>query len=142
MGAGMSRSSWTGWPRLEAQRQLDETKTKGRTPAARACSARRRVASTLEVQRRCSSISAVGELGGDVMDGVEAVLGEDALEESGVAEVALDAGEAGERVLVGLEVDVDYGVAFAEESRLRTPPKKPEAPVTSRCDIKFDCTAR
>ncbi len=44
-------------------------------------------------------LRAVGELGGDVIDGVEAVLGEDALEESGVAEVALNAGEAGEASL-------------------------------------------
>ena len=61
---------------------------------------------------------AVRQLGGDVIDGVEAMLSEDAVEESGVAEVALDAGEAREGVFVGLEVDVDDGVAFAEETAL------------------------
>ena len=61
---------------------------------------------------------AVRQLGGDVIDGVEAVLGEDAVEKSGVAEVALNAGEAGEGVFVGFEVDVDDGVAFAKETAL------------------------
>ena len=60
----------------------------------------------------------VGELSGNVIDGVEAVLGEGALEESGVAEVTLNAGETGEGVFVGLEVDVDDGVAFAKEAAL------------------------
>src|SRR5579871_5873549 len=61
---------------------------------------------------------AVRELGGGVIDGVEAVLGEDAVEKSGVAEIALNAGEAGEGVFVGFEVDVDDGVAFAKETAL------------------------
>jgi len=62
--------------------------------------------------------AAVGKLGGDVMDGVEAMLSKDAVEEGGVAEVALNAGESGERVFIGLEVDVDDGMAFAEEAAL------------------------
>ena len=41
-------------------------------------------------------LHAVGELRGGVEDGVEVVFGEDALEQGGVADVALDAGEAGE----------------------------------------------
>jgi hypothetical protein len=62
--------------------------------------------------------AAVGKLGGDVMDSVEAVLSKDAVEEGGVTEVALNAGESGEGVFVGLEVDVDDGMAFAEEAAL------------------------
>lgn len=62
-------------------------------------------------------LETVGELGGYVVDGVEVVGGEGLLEEIGVAEVALDTGETGEgRVFVEFEVDVDDGVAFAEES--------------------------
>ena len=62
--------------------------------------------------------AAVGKLGGDVMDGVEAMLSKDVVEEGGVAEVALNAGESGEGVFVGLEVDVDDGMAFAKETAL------------------------
>ena len=66
----------------------------------------------------------VGELCGGVEDGVEAVLRESGLNKAGVAEIALDAGEGGVRVLVGLEVDVDDGVAFAEESTFEYTAKK------------------
>jgi hypothetical protein len=51
-------------------------------------------------------------------DGIEAVLGEDALEQSGVTKVALDAGEAGKGIFVLFEVDVDYGMAFAQKAAL------------------------
>jgi hypothetical protein len=71
---------------------------------------------------------AVGELSGGVVDGVETMFGEGALEERGVAEVTLNAGEAGEGVVVGLEVDVDDGVAFSEKPAFENATEKTGGP--------------
>ena len=60
-------------------------------------------------------LDAVSELCGGVEDGVEAMLREGGLNESSVAEIACDAGEARKRVFIGFEVDVDNGVSFAQK---------------------------
>ena len=54
----------------------------------------------------------VRQLRGAVKDGGEGLLGEDLLEQSGVADVTLNAGEVGMCVRIGDEVDVGAGVAF------------------------------
>ncbi len=61
---------------------------------------------------------AVGELGGTVVDDVEAVLGEGAAEEGEVAEVALNTVKAGVMVFVRLKVDVNDEVSFVQQLAL------------------------
>ncbi len=61
-------------------------------------------------------LHAVGELRSDMIDSVEAMLSEGALEKLFVAEVALNAREAGESVFVRLEIDIDDSMALAQKT--------------------------
>ena len=66
-------------------------------------------------------LHSVGELRGNVEDGCKPMGGKDRLKQCGVADVALDAGEAGVGVFVCLEIDIYDCVPFAEKSSFEYP---------------------
>jgi hypothetical protein len=63
-------------------------------------------------------LHAMSQLRGNMEDGIEAMLPEDTLKERGIPEIALDACKSGKTVFVRLEIDIDDGVTFAEETPL------------------------
>jgi hypothetical protein len=60
----------------------------------------------------------MSKLGGNVKDGIETMFLEDPLHKRAVAKVSLEAGKAGKRILILLEVDVDDRVTFMQEPTL------------------------
>ena len=53
---------------------------------------------------------------------------EDSAHESGIAEIALDAGQPGKRVLIELQIDVDDGVSFAQQAAFQHASKEARTP--------------